>query len=135
MKYKTVKSVDFPNTTLFGIFHILEKMGNLKLAVVIESPSDDAEFLLEKQKRPAKFGDEDYDSLVDSDLWDLPSTDLPVLESGIRSGFDVSLGESCSEEVDLKDFDVESTLNRVSFGLPLIAFFSHCFLCGIDASE
>uniref|UniRef100_A0A1J3CNB3 Beta-lactamase-like protein 2 n=1 Tax=Noccaea caerulescens TaxID=107243 RepID=A0A1J3CNB3_NOCCA len=88
-------------------------MGNLKLAVVIESPSDDAEFLLEKQKRPAKFGDEDYDSFVDSDLWDLPSTDLPVLESGIRSGFDVSLAESCSEEVDLKDFDVESTLNRL----------------------
>ncbi|ESQ34218.1 hypothetical protein EUTSA_v10007371mg [Eutrema salsugineum] len=88
-------------------------MGNLNLALVIKNPRDDAEFLLEKQNRPVEFGDEAYDSFVDSDLWDLPSTVLPILEGGIRSGFAVSLVESCSEEFDLKNFDVESTLNRL----------------------
>ncbi|CAA7036390.1 unnamed protein product [Microthlaspi erraticum] len=88
-------------------------MGNLKLAVILNSPRDDAEFLLEKQKKPAKIGDEVYDSFVDSDLWDLPSTDLPITEGGIRSEFVLSLVESCSEELDLRNFDVESALNRL----------------------
>ncbi|KAG7592991.1 Metallo-beta-lactamase [Arabidopsis thaliana x Arabidopsis arenosa] len=85
-------------------------MGNLKLALIIKSPRDDVKFLLEKQKQPAKFGDEDYDSFVDSDLWDLPSTDLLALEDGVRSGFTITILESCSEEVDLMNFDFESTL-------------------------
>ncbi|CAA0241548.1 unnamed protein product [Arabidopsis thaliana] len=85
-------------------------MGNLKLALIIKSPRDDVEFLLEKQKQPAKFGDEAYDSFVDSDLWDLPSTDLQALEDGVRSGFSISILDSCSEEVDLMNFDFESTL-------------------------
>lgn len=91
-------------------------MGNLKLAMVIKNRRDDAEFLLEKQKQPAKFGDEAYDSFVDSDLWDLPSTDLPILEDGVRSGFTLSILESMSEEVDLMNNDFKSTLIQVSYG-------------------
>ncbi|KAL1188211.1 hypothetical protein V5N11_025429 [Cardamine amara subsp. amara] len=88
-------------------------MASLNLAVVIKNSKDDAEFLLEKHKHPAKFGDGEYDSFVDSDLWDLPSPNLSVLEDGISSGFNLSILESCSEELDLKNFDFESTLNRL----------------------
>ncbi|EOA39280.1 hypothetical protein CARUB_v10012289mg [Capsella rubella] len=84
-------------------------MGNPKLAMIINKNLSD-EFLVEKQKQPAKFGDEAYDCFVDSDLWDLPSTNLPVLEDGVRSGFTLSVLESCSVEVDLMNFDFESTL-------------------------
>ncbi|KAH0878566.1 hypothetical protein HID58_065960, partial [Brassica napus] len=87
------------------------KMGNLNLAVIIKNPGDSAQFLLEKQKHPAKFGDEAYDSYVDSNLWDLPSADLPTLEDGTRSSFSLSIAESCSEEIDLKNFDLETILN------------------------
>ena len=89
-------------------------MGNLNLAVIIKNPGDSAQFLLEKQKQPPKFGDEAYDSYVDSNLWDLPSADLPSLEDGTRSVNALSIAESCSEEIDLKNFDLDSTLIRVS---------------------
>lgn len=101
-------------------------MGNLNLAVIIKNPRDDSDFLLQKQIPPAKFGDEAYDSHVDSDLWDLPSADLSIFEGGIRSGIAVSIAESCSEHVDLKNLDVESTLNRVSSPLLFLSS-SHCF--------
>ena len=100
------------------------EMGNLKLALIIKSPRDDVEFLLEKQKQPAKFGDEAYDSFVDSDLWDLPSTDLQALEDGVRSGFSISILDSCSEEVDLMNFDFESTLILVIYEFSTVLFFS-----------
>lgn len=89
-------------------------MGNLNLAVIIKNPGDSAQFLLEKQKQPPKFGDDAYDSYVDSNLWDIPSADLPTLEDGTRSSFSLSIAESCSEEIDLKNFALESTLDRVS---------------------
>ncbi|VVA92475.1 unnamed protein product [Arabis nemorensis] len=88
-------------------------MGNLNLAVVIRNPIDDAEFLLQKLLPPAKFGDKAYDTFIDSDLWDLPSTDFLLLEGRISSGIAVSIVESCSDQVDLKNFDIESTLNRL----------------------
>lgn len=98
-------------------------MGNLHLAVIVRNPGDSAQFLLEKQKQPAKFGDEAYDSFVDSHLWDLPSTDVPTLEDGIISSSTLSIAESCSEEIDLKNFDLESTLNRLLANLGIE--FSH----------
>ncbi|CAH8307951.1 unnamed protein product [Eruca vesicaria subsp. sativa] len=98
-------------------------MDNLNLALIIKNPTDSAQFLLEKQKQPAKFGDEAYDSYVDSHLWDLPSTDLPSLEVGIRSSLTLSIPESCSEEIDLKKFDLETTLNRLLANLGIE--FSH----------
>ncbi|KAG2269384.1 hypothetical protein Bca52824_063939 [Brassica carinata] len=98
-------------------------MGNLHLAVIVRNPGGSAQFLLEKQKQPAEFGDEAYDSYVDSLLWDLPSTDLPTLEGGTRSGNALSIAESCSEEIDLKNFDLETTLNRLLANLGIE--FSH----------
>ncbi|CAN8313290.1 unnamed protein product [Cochlearia groenlandica] len=88
-------------------------MGNLNLAVIINSPRDDGDFLLEKLKHPPGHSDEAYDSFVDSDLWDLPSTDLPIQRGGVSSEFAVYVLESCSENTDLKNHDLESAVNRI----------------------
>ncbi|KAK7251559.1 hypothetical protein RIF29_34857 [Crotalaria pallida] len=55
-------------------------MATHKLALIIQNPSNHSEFLLVKQTRPPKFDHEEYDSFVDSDLWDLPSVQLNPLE-------------------------------------------------------
>ncbi|XP_010551253.1 PREDICTED: uncharacterized protein LOC104821921 isoform X2 [Tarenaya hassleriana] len=88
-------------------------MVTLNLSVVIKNPRNDAEFLLVLQERPREFGEEEYDSYVDSDLWDLPFTRLKPLEGENRRRYTVSVAESCSDEVDLGNFDLESALNRV----------------------
>lgn len=84
-----------------------------KLAVIIKNPSNDDEFLLLKQTPPPKFGDQEYDSLVDSDLWDLPSAELNSLQGDSHSGILIQAAESCSEKLDLKKFDLNSAINSV----------------------
>ncbi|PON59016.1 Metallo-beta-lactamase [Trema orientale] len=88
-------------------------MATYNLAVILRNPLNDAEFLLVKQTRPPKFGEEEYDSFVDSDLWDLPRTQLNLLEGEPESRIDVSGAESWSEKIELRNFDVNSALNRI----------------------
>jgi len=88
-----------------------------RLALVIQSPSKDDEFLLLKQSRPPKFHDQEYDSFVDSDIWDLPSAQLNPLppESDPSLLVEVEPSHAESEDFDLGKFDVHSALNEVMF--------------------
>ncbi|KAI3423527.1 Protein kinase domain-containing protein [Psidium guajava] len=85
-------------------------MATHNLAVILSSSSGH-EFLLAKQARPPKFGDEEYDAYVDSDLWDLPSAPLSPL-AGRPGERRVRIGDAaaCSEKVDLGRFDVDSAV-------------------------
>ncbi|XP_048318533.1 uncharacterized protein LOC107429396 isoform X2 [Ziziphus jujuba] len=84
------------------------------LCLILKNHLDDSQFLLLKQPRPPKFGDDEYDSYVDSDLWDLPSTQLNNRQgdSQPRIAF-ASEEESYLENIDLRKFDVDSALNRI----------------------
>ncbi|KAI3894151.1 hypothetical protein MKW92_036523 [Papaver armeniacum] len=74
-----------------------------KLAVIINSNSSEDDYVLVKQTPPPKFGEQEYDSYIDSDLWDLPSTKLnPWLSA-----------EILFPKLNLKKFDVESALKQV----------------------
>lgn len=88
-----------------------------RLALVIESPSKDDEFLLLKQPRPPKFHDEQYDSFVDSDLWDLPSAQLNLLLPDSDPSLLVEVAPSHAEfkDFDFRKFDIRSALNEVVF--------------------
>ncbi|XP_058182666.1 uncharacterized protein LOC131300720 isoform X1 [Rhododendron vialii] len=88
-------------------------MATHKLAVIIKKPSNDSEFLLVKQTPPPKFGDEEYDSYVDSDLWDLPSTQLGSLEGESQTRIVVEVNESCLNKLDLAKFDLSLALNQL----------------------
>ncbi|KAF7847216.1 hypothetical protein BT93_L3186 [Corymbia citriodora subsp. variegata] len=84
------------------------------LAVILRSSSGDPRFLLARQRRPPEFSDEEYDSYVDSDLWDLPSAPLSPL-AGPRPGevrvrVEDAAAAPCSEKVDLGRFDVDSAV-------------------------
>lgn len=86
-----------------------------KVALIIKNPSDNWEVLLVKQTPPPKFNDPEYDSYVDSDLWDLPSTQLtPSLDPQlIPSQIPLKPHESfMGNEVDLSQFDLNSALNQ-----------------------
>ncbi|XP_068489978.1 uncharacterized protein [Phaseolus vulgaris] len=86
-----------------------------RLALVIQSSSKDDEFLLLKQSRPPKFHDEEYDSFVDSDLWDLPSAQLNPLppESDPPLLLEAGPSHAESEDFDLRKFDIRSALDEV----------------------
>ncbi|KAK7343416.1 hypothetical protein VNO77_12134 [Canavalia gladiata] len=88
-------------------------MAVYRLAVIIENPSNDGEFLLVKQSRPPKFHDEEYDSFVDSDLWDLPSAQLNPLQVGSEPPVEVEIASSHSEDFNLREFDLRLALNEV----------------------
>ncbi|GAB2280040.1 hypothetical protein Dimus_014678 [Dionaea muscipula] len=88
-------------------------MSIYKLAVIIRNPIDDDEFLLVEQARPPKFGDEEYDSYLDSGLWDLPSAHLKPLEGGTVSEIDVLGADLCPKGVDPRKFDLRLALNQV----------------------
>ncbi|KAI3927537.1 hypothetical protein MKW92_037871 [Papaver armeniacum] len=86
-----------------------------KLAVIINSNSSEDDYVLVKQTPPPKFGEQEYDSYIDSDLWDLPSTKLnPLAVGGVshESEFCIENAESCSPKLNLKKFDVESALKQ-----------------------
>ncbi|KAM1846879.1 hypothetical protein ACFX14_011232 [Malus domestica] len=84
-----------------------------KLAVILENPQNNAEFLLVKQTRPPKFDCDEYDSYVDSDLWDLPSSQLNLVEGLSKPSIAVAGAEPWSGKIDLAKFDFESALNQV----------------------
>ncbi|KAL1828920.1 hypothetical protein ACET3Z_007332 [Daucus carota] len=85
-----------------------------KLAVIIKSPSNDNEFILVKQAPPPKFDDEEYDSYVDTDLWDLPSAQLLLLQGQqSNSQFQIQDLELCSHKIDLNTLDFALALNQV----------------------
>ncbi|RVW48549.1 hypothetical protein CK203_088462 [Vitis vinifera] len=62
---------------------------------------------------PPKFGEEEYDSYFDSDLWDLPSTQLNLLEGESQCGVSVEGAESVLDKIDLTKFDLNLALNQV----------------------
>ncbi|XP_021842418.2 uncharacterized protein [Spinacia oleracea] len=87
-------------------------MSMYKLAVIIRNPSNEDEFLVAKQIRPPKFDIEEYDSYIDSDLWDIPSVQLSILHA--ESEIQVEGAELYSDKVDLSKFDLALGLNQVS---------------------
>nr|GMD23509.1 uncharacterized protein LOC109156878 isoform X2 [Ipomoea batatas] len=78
------------------------------LALIINNPLNSAEFLLLKQTPPPLFNDSDYDSFVDSDLWDLPSAHLLPLTSPSDSKVVVT-----ADDFDFSKFDLNSALVQV----------------------
>ncbi|CAH9111387.1 unnamed protein product [Cuscuta epithymum] len=81
-------------------------MATHSVAVIIKNPLNPAEFLLVKQTPPPKFNDSEYDSFIDSDLWDLPSAKLRPLTSPPASKAvvhveDCELGDFGSTQLDL----------------------------------
>ncbi|GAB4828862.1 hypothetical protein Ancab_018522 [Ancistrocladus abbreviatus] len=95
-------------------------MSIYKLALIIKNPSSNDEFLVVKQARPPKFNDKEYDSFVDSDLWDLPSIELRPLKAESDPEIEVIGAESCSDKINLRNFDVSSALNQVSEQLGIL---------------
>lgn len=90
-------------------------MATYKVAVIIKNPSNNHEFLIVKQSPPPKYDDHEYDSYVDSDLWDLPSANLPSLspESNSSNQLVLENEESCSQNLNLRNFDLQSALTQV----------------------
>ncbi|KAI9078534.1 hypothetical protein K1719_039472 [Acacia pycnantha] len=95
-------------------------MATQKLVLILKKPHNDDEFLLVKQSHPPKFDHQEYDSYVDSELWDLPSAQLNSLQGESGSQSVVEVADSHLEGIDLKEFDFRSALNeifeRVGFG-------------------
>lgn len=89
-------------------------MANYNVALILKNPLNDSEFLLVKQTPPPKFNDEEYDSYVDSDLWDLPAIKLNHIQ-GEKSEPTISI--QGSEKINLGKFDIESALNQVIYNL------------------
>ena len=85
-----------------------------KLAAIIKNPLNEDEFLLVKESPPPKFGEEEYDSYFDSDLWDLPSTQLNLLQGESQCGVSVEGAESVLDKIDLTKFDLNLALNQVA---------------------
>lgn len=85
-----------------------------KLAVIITNPLNDNEFILVKQAPPPMFDHEEYDSYVDSHLWDLPSAQL-ILQQGGQSYSNVFIQgqDLCSHKIDLTTLDFALALNQV----------------------
>ncbi|KAJ4709907.1 Metallo-beta-lactamase superfamily protein [Melia azedarach] len=93
-------------------------MAAYNFALILKNPLKEEEFLLLKQTPPPKFNEEEYDSYVDSDLWDLPLTKLNLAE-GEKSETTISI--QGSEQIDCRKFDVDSALvqvlGQVGFGV------------------
>ncbi|KAL0430163.1 UNVERIFIED_CONTAM: Hydroxyacylglutathione hydrolase [Sesamum radiatum] len=85
----------------------------VNLAVIIKNPSNKEEFLLKKQTPPPKFNDPEYDSYQDSDLWDLPSAQLSLLDSPFSSSQVQIEAEDNSLLEFLSGFDLDSAINQV----------------------
>lgn len=112
-------------------------MGTQKvnLAVIIRNPSNDDEFLLAKQNQPPKFNDPEYDSYQDSDLWDLPSAQLSLLDSPLSSSQVQIEAEDNSLLELLNQFDLGSAVNQVVHSIIMhvyffFFFFFLYFFCG-----
>lgn len=94
---------------------------------IIKHPSNEDEFLLVKEAPPPKFGEEEYDSYVDSDLWDLPSAQLNLLDGESPCGVAVEGVESVIEKIDLTKFDLNLALNQVALTAQFNLLKNICF--------
>lgn len=117
----SIRGIPNPPFPLLSVFN-LSKMATYNLALVLKNALNDAQFLLLKQTRPPKFGHEEYDSFVDSDLWDLPSTKLNFLDGDLEPRMVIEGMESFSEKMNLGKFDIASAINRVFFLFNLFVF-------------
>ncbi|XP_071693836.1 uncharacterized protein [Rutidosis leptorrhynchoides] len=91
-------------------------MATYKLAVILKNPNNNHEFLIVKQTPPPKYGDHEYDSYVDSDLWDLPSANLSLLSPESNASnhqFVLENEDSSSQYINLRNFDLQSALTEV----------------------
>ncbi|XP_047938254.1 uncharacterized protein LOC125185999 isoform X1 [Salvia hispanica] len=84
----------------------------LTLAVIIKNPLNDAEFILTKQTLPPKFHDSEYDSYQDSDLWDLPSAQLSLVDRSLTASQPQFEVEDDSSAEFLNQFDVASAVDQ-----------------------
>ncbi|XP_039036896.1 uncharacterized protein LOC120173930 [Hibiscus syriacus] len=73
--------------------------------------TQDSKRLIPEQTPPSKFGENQYDSYVDSDLWDIPSALLHPQKGHFHSGI-VILGAQSSQNIDLTKFDVQLALDE-----------------------
>ncbi|KAD1124712.1 hypothetical protein E3N88_43262 [Mikania micrantha] len=87
-------------------------MATYKLAAIFRNPTNYDEFLLVKQNPPPKYDDQEYDSYVDSDLWDLPSAKLSSL-SNASTQVVLKGADACSQKLNLCKFDLNSALAEV----------------------
>ncbi|XP_057765796.1 uncharacterized protein LOC130986411 isoform X2 [Salvia miltiorrhiza] len=86
---------------------------SVNLAVIIKNPLHNAQFLLTKQTLPPKFNDTEYDSYQDSDLWDLPSAQLSLLDRSLTPSQAQFQVEDNSLAELLHQFDVGSATDLV----------------------
>ncbi|XP_057424056.1 uncharacterized protein LOC130717730 isoform X2 [Lotus japonicus] len=86
-----------------------------RLALIIHNPSNHDEFLLVKQSHPPKFHDEEYDSFIDSDLWDLPSAQLNRQQPESETPIELEVPASHSEDFKSSQFDIRSALIELGF--------------------
>ncbi|GAU14803.1 hypothetical protein TSUD_50150 [Trifolium subterraneum] len=84
-----------------------------RLAFIILNPSNNNHFLLLKHSPPSKFNDQEYDSFVDSDLWDLPSVHLNPLQQQSELPFELDISSLPSDEFNFREFDIRSALDEV----------------------
>lgn len=99
-------------------------MAAYNFALILKNPLKEEEFLLLKQTPPPKFNEEEYDSYVDSDLWDLPLTKLNLAE-GEKSETTISI--QGSEQIDCRKFDVDSALVQVVMNIKSLIWEILCF--------
>ncbi|XP_072957077.1 uncharacterized protein [Typha angustifolia] len=92
-------------------------MATYRLAAVIKNSASSGsaadEFLVVRQAPPPPLPEEEYQSYVDSDLWDLPWAPLKTLQGDVVSDAVVDGADSISDKLDLTRFDVDSALNQV----------------------
>ncbi|CAN6451566.1 unnamed protein product [Victoria cruziana] len=107
-----------------------------RLAAVIRSPSDE-EFLVAKQIPPDMPAGEEYQSYIDSDLWELPSAALKAVEGESESSFLVDGWDSCEHLIDLRKFDVQSAVSQVlaSAGMEKSSYRYWKFLKHVEEAE
>ncbi|KAL0463559.1 UNVERIFIED_CONTAM: hypothetical protein Slati_0243500 [Sesamum latifolium] len=84
-----------------------------ELAVIIKEPIQQGRVSPYKANAPPKFNDPEYDSYQDSDLWDLPSAQLSLLDSPLSSSQVQIEAEDHSLLEFLSGFDLDSAINQV----------------------
>eukprot|EP00257_Ricinus_communis_P020355 XP_015579564.1 uncharacterized protein LOC8260391 isoform X2 [Ricinus communis] len=88
-------------------------MATYNVALILKNALKEAEFLLIKQSPPPKLGNEEYDSFVDSDLWDLPSTKLNLVDGELEPAILIDGMDSHLGKFNATKYDIESAMKRV----------------------
>ncbi|CAN1181167.1 Beta-lactamase-like protein 2 homolog [Linum perenne] len=83
------------------------------LALILSNASNDDEFILLRQTPPPKFNDQEYDSFVDSHLWDLPSTKLNPVEALSGPEPLIDGADSLIDTINLRNFDLDAAITRL----------------------